>query len=675
MSEKPRRDLHERRLLRAGLIGAACALVLFLGILVQDGGLLHRDAFGNFYAAQADALNHGHWDVKPGEVGFEGFEINGKVYLYFGPVPAIVRMPVEAVTSRFHGRLTRLSMLIAEAVLLAFVIRLVEIARRATRPQAPAGRLDALFTGLFVFAAGASSTLYLAGQSWVYHEALIWGSALTIGSLTMLAAFLQSRRLGRLAWSGVLAVLAFNTRSATGAGALVALGLVGLVELRRLVRSSDRARPAWMPTVVIGGSLLVAVGCYVVVNWVRFGSLTGLPLDKQILAHYDVQRQRILAANHNSMFGAKFVPTQLFQAMRPDAIHPTRLFPFVNFPEHAPRVLGSAVMDTTEPTSSVTASEPALAVMAIMGVVGMLWGKFRRRLPGLEGWGLLTFGAACSALGFIAISFVSNRYLTDALPFLLISGTVGLQCLLSGLRRMQPKAFGTAVKPIAACVAVGLVSYGAWVNASLGVQYHEVTAPGASVTSKAEWLRLQMRIDRTLHGDAPLPGIVRVQRLPATTTRGELAVVGRCQALYRSYGTDWSLLDGGQEVIVNISGKLASQPGRPQVVAEKRQGNGQYQIVLRSLPHGKARVDLELVGPNGTTTVQQGEVIGNSSHGLGAVEVTMDPFMGYVRVMQKDRFLLGAAAPVSDAPITAVPGLHIRSSDRSLCLEVAAKAG
>ena len=177
MRERIRRDVPERRILRAGLIGAVCAWLLFLGVLVQDGGLLHQDVFGNFYAAQADALNHGHWNVNPNEAAFEGFAINGKVYLYFGPAPAIVRMPIEALTSRFHGRLTRLSMLLAEAVLLAFVIRLIEVARRAARPRAPSGRLDALVTGLFVFAAGASSTVYLAGQSWgVPRSAHLGGS-------------------------------------------------------------------------------------------------------------------------------------------------------------------------------------------------------------------------------------------------------------------------------------------------------------------------------------------------------------------------------------------------------------------------------------------------------------------------------------------------------------------
>ena len=332
-------------------------------------------------------------------------------------------------------------------------------------------------------------------------------------------------------------------------------------------------------------------------NWARFGSLTGLPLDKQILAHYDVQRQRILAANHGGMFGAKFVPTQLFQAIRPDALDPTRLFPFVTFQNHAPKIFGHAVLDTTEPNSSIVASEPALFVLAVVGVIGMVWAKVRRRMTGrLAGWGLLTFGAACSTLGFLAINFMSNRYLTDALPFLVITGAAGVQCALGGMRRLSSSAIGDLVRPVAACSAVVLVGFGAWVNASLGVQYHEVTAPGASVTSRADWLRLQLRVDHTLHGDDPLPGVSRVRQLPATSTRGELAIVGTCQGLYRSYGTNWSLLDGSSEVIVDISGNLAAPTGGTQVVAAKGAGTDSYQIVLRSLPHGKERFDLELVG-------------------------------------------------------------------------------
>lgn len=545
MADRAVRDVHERRIRRAALVGAACAWLLFLGVLTQDGGLLHRDTFGNFYAAQADALNHGHWDVDPHEVAFEGFLIDGKTYLYFGPVPAVVRMPIEAVTSRFHGRLTRLSMLGAQALLLWFVIRLLELSRRSFRARAPAGRFDALMSGLFVFAAGTSSTLFLAGQSWVYHEALLWGAALTIGSLTMLAAFLQTRRPSQLVWSGALAVLAVNTRAVTGGGALVALGFVGLVELRTWIRTKERPPRSWLPVAIIAGSLLLSVAWYAAVNKARFGSFFGLPLDKQVLVRYDTQRQQILAANHNSMFGAKFLPTQVFQAVRPDALQPTRLFPFVDFPVRAPRVFGDALVDTRDPTSSITASQPALAILSIVGVVGLVWSKIRRRLPDARGWGILTVGAACSTVGFISINYVSNRYLTDALPFLVVAGVVGLQGTIAAVRRKQHARFGAASRWGVAGAALVLVGSGAWINASLGVQYHEVTAPGASPASRAGWLSLQLRIDEALHGSTPLPHVSIVDQLPPTSTRGELAIVGRCRALYRSYGTGWALVEGG----------------------------------------------------------------------------------------------------------------------------------
>ena len=53
----------------------------------------------------------------------------------------------------------------------------------------------------------------------------------------------------------------------------------------------------------------------------------------------------------------------------------------------------------------------------------------------------------------------------------------------------------------------------------------------------------------------------------------------------------------------------------------------------------------------------------------------MDPFMHYVSVMQRERPLLTASQPVGNEPIIAGPGLRLHESDRSLCNDVAAKAG
>ena len=51
---------------------------------------------GSFYDIQGRALLHGHLAVPNGSVSFEGFVIGGRTYVYFGLVPAVLRLPISS---------------------------------------------------------------------------------------------------------------------------------------------------------------------------------------------------------------------------------------------------------------------------------------------------------------------------------------------------------------------------------------------------------------------------------------------------------------------------------------------------------------------------------------------------------------------------------------------------
>ena len=58
----------------------------------------------------------GHLWVPPGSLGIEAFHVDGREYMYFGPFPALLRIPVLWTTAEFDGRLTVVSMLLAYVV-------------------------------------------------------------------------------------------------------------------------------------------------------------------------------------------------------------------------------------------------------------------------------------------------------------------------------------------------------------------------------------------------------------------------------------------------------------------------------------------------------------------------------------------------------------------------------
>jgi len=175
-----------RRFFRAAVLGSIVVLALDVWMLagpeltlVRNGGLL-----GSFFDVQGRALLHGHLDVNPAQVSFEGFRLGGRTYTYFGLVPALLRLPVLLATHRLDGRLTQLSMLVALVVLLAVGAQLHWRVRREMRPAQPLGRADIAAAFLLPVALGAGAVpLYLASWPVVYHEAELWGAALSVAAL------------------------------------------------------------------------------------------------------------------------------------------------------------------------------------------------------------------------------------------------------------------------------------------------------------------------------------------------------------------------------------------------------------------------------------------------------------------------------------------------------------
>lgn len=564
-----------RRFLVAAGAGALAALVLFT-LVLQSGreGWFHDDLFGGFYDAQGRSLLDGRMDVDPDVPGIEGFRIDDRTYIYQGIVPAIARMPLLVVTDRLDGRTTGVSMLLGTAVALAYVVAAAWVARRTLRPGARLGRGEAAVTGVAVFGAGTGSMLFLAGQVWVYHEALVWGAALALGSLTHLAVWLSDRSPGAADRTGtllradrhlliavVLAGLALNTRSSVGVGPMAALAAVAALLLVDVVRpdgtaagrfaSSVRTVAAWRPDtrsrsagrlglVVAGASAAVVV--HVAVNVARFGSLLGVPLERQVLVETDPVRLDALAANDGSLFGVHYAPSVLLQILRPDALGVRGHLPFVGFPEQRPTVVGDALFAELDWSASVPSSHPLLFLATLVGVVVLLAGRGAVRT-----WRIPILGAASGVAPIVVFGYIAQRYLVDLVPLLVLAGAVGLQAVA-----VRAPLWGSPWRRGVAALVVVAASFGAWVNTSLALQYQREVAPQRSESERAGWLALQQR----LGGGFDVVRIEPGEPAPAAGPVGQLLVVGDCAALLRSNGSGWYLVensDGGGGVRLDLS--------------------------------------------------------------------------------------------------------------------------
>jgi hypothetical protein len=567
----------------AGGIGVAMPVLAWM-ISLGTWNLLQNGFFTDFYDVQARALFHGHWNVPASVVQIEGFFVKGHTYIYFGPFPALIRMPILLFTSSLDGRLTQLSMLLAILVALVCTGRLGWKIRNLVSSAHVSLTEAVLVAGSIVVVGIGSVFVFLASEAIVYHEAEAWGAALAIAAFDALVGFVVRPSTRGLVITGALTTLDLLTRASVGLGPVFALGVLvilhGAVSLWRRgafrhlpvavtrhrslfgsahgpgtrdgVEPEDASRLAWIgipdvttaPTrsAALACVTVTALGIYAAVNYVKFGTLFSVPFTAQVAARHEVALRAALAANGGSLFGLKFVPTALVQYLRPDALRTNRLFPFVAFPPPA-TVVGHVRYVSRGWTSSVTSTMPAIVIAGAVGI----WAVFRparrarhgpRRVDGgLAVLRVPVVGAAVAVVGSLAYGFIVERYLADWMPLLVLLGLAGLGVVVQRSRSMARWARRTVI--VVGCV---LAIFGVLTNLALSILYQRELNQSTPIAARAQFVNLQERIDQGLFGGPPTR-VTIAQRLPKIEPAGSLVILGNCAALYQSSGLGWDAVE------------------------------------------------------------------------------------------------------------------------------------
>jgi hypothetical protein len=517
----------------------------------------------NFYDVQARSLLHGTWSMPASVLSIEGIRTDGRTDMYYGPVPALLRIPVLIFTHRFDGRLTEPSLLIAFLLALIFASLLSWRIRCMVRGSAGVSRLEAGLTAVLIAVIGLGSVFFFLGTTaLVYEEAEMWGAALALGAFYALVGFLDRPSIARLVATGVLATLAMMTRGSVGAGPLVAIGLAAVLYLftwvsTRAPRRRPRARRLTQMFGVrvadasgwFGVGLIAALGIpsaiYVAINEIKFDTPFSIPLNHQVISIANVHRQAVLAANGGSLFGLKFLPTNLLQFIRPDALTFTRLFPWIFFPGKA-QVLGHLLYDTRDWTSSIPASMPVLFILGVVGVF-VVWRRTGSPLrshdagsaPEIAALRLPLIGAAAGTVGILIIAFIAQRYLADAMPLLLLAALTGWHFVNSrwAVTSITARTVGTVL-------LVVLTLFELWTTFSLSLFYQRELGSAISIPQRAGMVSFQQQVNQSLFG-GPAPGVRFVSRLPTHAVALDLAVVGNCAGVYQFDGNTWQPVELG----------------------------------------------------------------------------------------------------------------------------------
>ena len=178
---------------------------------------------------------------------------------------------------------------------------------------------------------------------------------------------------------------------------------------------------------------------YAAINQAKFGSPYELPIEKQVLVSFDPARQAALEANDGSLFGLQFAPSVPWQAVRPDGVGgAARSSPSSGSRPTARPRWGDVVFAERDWSSSVPASEPLLVVLGLIGVVALLVPDRMAAGAAVRVLRLPVVGAAAGGVGVLVLGYMANRYLSDLIPLLVLTTTLGAAVVGGWARGPEP---------------------------------------------------------------------------------------------------------------------------------------------------------------------------------------------------------------------------------------------
>src|SRR5215813_3331384 len=165
------------------LLPLTLLLSALLWVFTTTGGrqIFVKEVLGGAYDSQAEHFLRGDVDVDVEAIGHEAMIVNGKVRMYFGPFPALLRIPLNFVYPAGHGKWSRISGFCAGIIALSAFAGLVRTALRLS-PLSSHARNWIGNACMIGFACG-SPLLLLLGNLSIYDEAIIWGFTWSLAAL------------------------------------------------------------------------------------------------------------------------------------------------------------------------------------------------------------------------------------------------------------------------------------------------------------------------------------------------------------------------------------------------------------------------------------------------------------------------------------------------------------
>ena len=513
----------------------AAAVIPLAGLWWVTAGtfdLLKPWNFGNVYEDQTDSLLSGRADVRCNIATGEAFIRDGKCYLYFGPAPGLLRLPLLWLKPEWTGRLSGAMVWMAHLLLLLAVgLILVE-----------AGHAFGTWTSTFylLLTAFGSTIPNMWGWPTTWVEAI--SLALALGACS-LYCLLRWARLGSGAWligAGLLAMLAFFTRISTGAGPLLAVGVAAAIEWRGKPRCRGAAAVATL--LLVGLSILG----YVALNKARMGTYwNAVPIH----LHVQYDAERLARIDGTLLHPEKGLPVLAGYLLDPPRFRGG--FPWLEFQPGT--LFEPPGMDFVDLHAGVLPTMPALAWLALAGLLGS---RGKRR------WTLLS--PLVGIVLLVTVAAIAQRYVHEFVLLLAPAGAFGLHWAMA-TRTRRWITYLLSAWSVYCCCALALVHQREvmyWVNQDALDRYCTVRS----------------EIDGFISGHASVSGAERV-RIRQTGSTYEFdgnrwhRCAGAAAGLFRIQVSFTALPE--EPVKLLVVGKL---PEADTITLERAAGPGRYRV-------------------------------------------------------------------------------------------------
>ena len=394
------------------VVGTFIFTILVLIMTDGTGKLFAPELLSRGFDSLSQSMLSLKVDVDPSDMPSDGFDVEGKRYLYFGPVPALIRVPFNQMFPDRYGEWSRLMCLIATCMLLWGLLRIL----RQSSPCLASGPL----LPLMVYFALGTPIVFLNSAASIHHEVILWSLCFSVWGISFLPqphSAISFRSALGFSCCAALCLLTRITFALPLYGILIYL-IARRVFLAEREGSFSQSRRL-LETGVIMLPAIAGVVLQTLYNKARFGGyLTFIDLGKHLVPSLE---------KIDGVWSLNRIPDALLHYLLP-RIGQLRLewpFPFQVQPVSLLRP--EVFIFWREETIGLLLSAPWIVLLSLFGF-----------------WRVLRLRIACSyvpLLCFLAQSvlictfyFITERYSAEFLPLLIFLCSLSLSAALNSKR-------------------------------------------------------------------------------------------------------------------------------------------------------------------------------------------------------------------------------------------------